>query len=152
MPKVTKHVASTDGMIYLHTHLGESTKEIGEALTPYVGRVMDGDVPNNYGHFKRYRLTLLGVDGGRVKIREARTGFEGEYDAFDVFGTSCTHIEPVPVQWAVADDSGTVLGIVEAETLTRAEWSAVDVPGAHDAVGVHVRPATPEEIRAADES
>lgn len=85
MGDITQHTAS-DGMIYLRTHHGGSAEEIAAALTPFVGRVMSADLPNRY---RRYRVKLLAVDGGRVTVQEQST-----FDAFDVFGTSCTMIEP----------------------------------------------------------
>lgn len=90
MGDITQHTAS-DGMIYLRTHHGGSAEEIAAALTPFVGRVMSADLPNRY---RRYRVKLLAVDGGRVTVQEQRSGQQSTFDAFDVFGTSCTMIEP----------------------------------------------------------
>lgn len=52
-------------------------------------------------------------------------------------------------KWDVVDDAGTVLATVTAPDRTAAEWAATAVPGAHDAVGVGVRPHVeiPEDVR-----
>lgn len=95
---ITTHLSSTDGTVYLHTHHGESSAQIADALSPYIGRDMKADLPNNYGHYARYRVRLEAVDGERVTVlattrdgRKHRT----TVDAFDAFGTNCTTIEPV---------------------------------------------------------
>lgn len=86
------------GLTYVHTHNGESDTEIAEALTPYIGRVMNAYLPNDYGYFNRYRVTLVAVDWGVTTIEEMRSGIIRAYNASDIFGSDghCTTVEPEP--------------------------------------------------------
>lgn len=92
-----KHPISTyvagDGTTYLRTQYGRDAQEIADALKPYVGRDMHGDVPNMYGHYKRYPLTLTAVEGDQVTIHVRRFDHTATLSAFDVFGSHCTVIE-----------------------------------------------------------
>lgn len=90
---VTTHTEK-DGIVYLHTHHGESSREIAEALTPYVGRTVYADVPNNYGHYQRVRVELRAVNGTDATVYYARTDYTATVDAFDAFGTHSTMILP----------------------------------------------------------
>lgn len=92
---VTK-LESVRGPIYLHTHKGDSSEEIANSLIPYIGRVMNAYLPNDYGHHKSYRVTLIAVDGQSVTVEEMRSGIIRTYDAFNVFGSDghATVIQP----------------------------------------------------------
>lgn len=92
---VTK-LESARGLVYLHTHKGETASEIAESLTPYIGRVMNAYLPNDYGYHKNYRVTLIAVDGESVTVEEMCSGIIRTYDAFNVFGSDghATIIQP----------------------------------------------------------
>lgn len=93
---ITQHTA-TDGTIYLHTHHGESGEEIAAALVPFVGRLANFYPPNGYGHVNPHRSTLArieAVNGTQVSVTVPGTGYAGEVDAFDAFGSYCTRIQP----------------------------------------------------------
>lgn len=94
---VTK-LESTGGIVYLHTHRGDSSAEIAESLVPYIGREMNANLPNDYGYYKNYRVTLIAVDGESVTVEEMRSGIIRTYAAFDVFGSDghATVIRPEP--------------------------------------------------------
>lgn len=94
---ITKHVSSTDGTIYLHTQHGSSAAEIAEALRPYIGRIAHFYPPNGYGHITPHRSTaawIKAVNGTQITVHVTGTGYEGEVDAFDAFGSYCTRIDP----------------------------------------------------------
>lgn len=84
------------GLTYVHTHLGESAEEIATALTPYIGRQMNASLANNYGYCRRYSVTLLAVNGSMVTVEEKRSGIIRAFDAFDIFGSQCTTVQPEP--------------------------------------------------------
>jgi hypothetical protein len=84
------------GLTYVHTHRGETATEIAESLTPYIGRVMNASLPNNYGHYARYRVTLLAVNAEMVTVEEMRSGIVRAFNAFDIFGSQCTTVEREP--------------------------------------------------------
>lgn len=92
---ITTHVASTDGTVYLRTQHGRSAAEIAEALRPYVGRLMQMDLPNLYGHYHRYWGELRAIDGENVTVYVPNHDHTTTINAFDAFGTHCTVIEPV---------------------------------------------------------
>lgn len=87
---------SPGGLVYLHTQHGESSREIATALAPYVEREMNAYLPNEYGHHKNYRVTLIAVSGESVTVQEMRSGIVRTYAAFDVFGSDghATVIQP----------------------------------------------------------
>lgn len=91
MDSITTHTA-TDGTVYLRTQHGLTSAEIAEALTPYIGRTMQADVPNNYGHYKRYRVVLKKVDGDKVTLYAPQHDYTTELDAMAAFGNDCTMI------------------------------------------------------------
>lgn len=92
--KITTHVSSTDGTVYLRTQHGETAAEIAEALRPYVGRFMCFDLSNLYGYYHRYHGELKSVDGTMVTVYVPRYDFTATTNAMDAFGTHCTTIEP----------------------------------------------------------
>jgi hypothetical protein len=99
--KITTHVTSTDGTVYLRTQHGESAEDIAEALKPYVDRFAHFYPPNLYGHINPHRSTrgwIRAVNGTRVTVEVPSTGYTGEVDAFDAFGSYCTIIEPQRVK------------------------------------------------------
>lgn len=89
-------VKTDDGTIYLHTHKLDSSEEIVKALTPYVGRIMRCDLPNNYGHYHSYQGRLVKASGSKVTLEVLVRGkiHTAEVEAFDAFGTNCAVIEP----------------------------------------------------------
>lgn len=90
-------VGSADGTIYLHTHKGDSAEEIAEALAPYIGRFASFYPPNNYGHINPHESTrawIRAIDGVTVTVEVPRTGYIGDVNAFDAFGSYCTRIHP----------------------------------------------------------
>ncbi len=95
---VTAHVTSTDGTTNLHTHKGETSQEIADALRPYIGHFARFYPPNRYGHINPQRSTggwIRAVDGTRVTFYVPNLDHTGEADAFEAFGSYCTTIEPV---------------------------------------------------------
>lgn len=84
------------GLTYVHTHKGDDAREIAESLTPYIGRVMNAYLPNDYGHYALHRVTLIAVDGESVTVEEMRSGIVRAFDAFDIFGSHCTTVQPEP--------------------------------------------------------
>jgi len=92
MGSITTHMA-TDGTVYLRTQHGESAAEIAESLKPYVGRSMWADLPNDYGHFKRYHVVLREVDSEDVTVYIPRLDLTATVNAFSGFGSDCTMIE-----------------------------------------------------------
>lgn len=94
---ITQHVASTDGRVYLHTHKGADAQEIVEALRPFVGRFAAFYPPNAYGHINPHKATrgwIRAVNGTRVTVHVPSIDYTGDVDAFDAFGSYCTHILP----------------------------------------------------------
>lgn len=91
---ITTLVSSTDGTVYLRTQHGNTAEEIAAALTPYVGRVMSMELPNLYGHYRRYTGTLKEINGVVATVRVASHNYETEINVFDAFGSTCTTIEP----------------------------------------------------------
>lgn len=91
---ITTHVSSTDGTVYLRTQHGDTAEEIAEALRPYVGRFMSMDLPNLYGHYRRYKGTLRSIDGVVATVHVPNYDYTTEINVFDAFGTHCTTIEP----------------------------------------------------------
>jgi len=92
MDNITTHIA-TDGTVYLRTQHGESAAEIAESLKPYVGRMMSADLPNLYGHYKRYNVVLQAVDGDDVTVYCPNYDHTATLSAFDAFGSHCTMIK-----------------------------------------------------------
>lgn len=95
---VTKLEKRPGAIAYVHTHMGESAREIAESLVPYIGRVMNANLPNDYGYYKNYRVTLIAVDGESVTVEEMRSGIIRTYKADDVFGSDghATTVQPEP--------------------------------------------------------
>lgn len=94
---ITAHVAATDGTVYLRTQHGEHALEIAEALRPYIGRLARFYPPNLYGHINPHQSTrgyIRAIDGAVVTVEVPATGYTGEVDAFEAFGSYCTMIEP----------------------------------------------------------
>jgi len=94
---ITKHVATTDGTVYLRTQQGESSEEIAEALKPYIGQVAHFYPPNLYGHINIHRATrgeITAVEGTEVSFYVASLDYTGTVDAFEGFGSYCTMIDP----------------------------------------------------------
>lgn len=97
MASITTHVSATDGTIYLRTQHGDSAQDIADALRPYIGHLAAFYPPNLYGHINPHQATrgrILAVEGTRVTFHVPRTGYTGDVDAFDGFGSYCTTIEP----------------------------------------------------------
>lgn len=95
--KITTHVSSTDGTVYLRTQHGESAEEIAEALRPYIGRFAHFYPPNLYGHINAQQSTcgwIRAVNGTKITVEVPRNSYTGEVDAFDAFGSYCTIINP----------------------------------------------------------
>lgn len=93
---ITAHVSSTDGQIYLHTHHGETSEEIAEALRPYIGHYAAFYPPNMYGHINTQRATwgwIREVNGTQVTVEVPRIGYTGVVDAGAAFGTYSTTIK-----------------------------------------------------------
>lgn len=86
------------GLTYVHTHLGESTQEIADSLVPYIGREMNASLPNDYGHYRRYNVVLLAVNGSMMTVEEKRSGIIRAFNAEDIFGSDghCTTVQPEP--------------------------------------------------------
>jgi hypothetical protein len=89
---ITK-MESSDGTVYLHTHHGNTAQEIAESLKPYVGRTMSMELPNMYGHYRRYSGILRSVDKNAVTVYVPAHTYETVINAFDAFGSRCTIIE-----------------------------------------------------------
>lgn len=90
--KITTHVSS-DGTVYLRTQHGDTAAEIAEAVTPYIGRTMLADIPNQYGHSHRHWSELQAVDGEIVTLYVAAFDHTAKISAGDAFGTHCTMID-----------------------------------------------------------
>jgi hypothetical protein len=94
---ITSHTSSTDGTVYLHTHKGETSEEIAEALKPFVGRFAAFYPPNMYGHINPHRATwgwIRAVDGTTVTVHVPSINYTGTVEAFEAFGSYCTRIAP----------------------------------------------------------
>lgn len=90
---VTTHVSQTDGTVYLRTQHGNSAEEIAESLGPYIGRTMSMELPNLYGHYRRYRGILRALNGVVALVYVPGQNYEVEINVFDAFGSHCTMID-----------------------------------------------------------
>lgn len=84
---------SDDGTVYLRTQHGRSAEEIAESLKPYIGRTMSMELPNLYGHYRRYSGVLRGISGVVATVYVPGHNYETEVNVFDAFGSHCTMIE-----------------------------------------------------------
>lgn len=90
-------VECTNGTVYLHTHKGEDSGEIAEALRPYIGHLASFYPPNNYGHINPHKATygyIRAINGDTVTVYVPALDYTGDVNAFDAFGSYCTHVYP----------------------------------------------------------
>jgi hypothetical protein len=87
---VSVYVDRFNRRTYVRTNHAENTRQIVDAMTPYIGR-------NVWAFYaQHYQLTrLVGISGYRATFHLYRTGNTFECDAFFAFGTNCAVIEPV---------------------------------------------------------